>query len=164
VEPGTSPSLVRYALYMRKFLKIIGLLLVLAMLSFFLYFNNTALVSDKTVAFYNQLKDSLRAKGYSSSLLVVSTKRVRLHNYIQVKLSGAAPKSRHLAGDAMDFLVFDVNNDGSSNAKDVDIVYQILNKKIIQNKGGLGTYKKELSFFNRQMVHIDCRGYGARWF
>ncbi len=72
-------------------------------------------------------------------------------------------ESRHLIGDAIDFIVFDINGDGSSNSDDVDIVYDILNKQIIKDKGGIGTYKNEKSFINKQMIHIDCRGYGARW-
>lgn len=82
---------------------------------------------------------------------------------MQVKFSGAAKDSRHLVGDAIDFIVFDVNNDGISNNKDVEIVFDILDKEIIKNKGGIGTYKNEHSFINRQMIHIDCRGYRARW-
>ncbi|MGB0932220.1 MAG: hypothetical protein ACPGVB_15660, partial [Chitinophagales bacterium] len=62
-----------------------------------------------------------------------------------------------------DILVLDVNKDGESNDKDVDIVVDILNEKIVKNEGGIGTYKKEGSFFSRQMVHFDCRGYWARW-
>ena len=72
-------------------------------------------------------------------------------------------ESRHLIGDAIDFIVFDINGDGSSNSNDVDIVYDILNKQIIKDKGGIGTYKNEKSFINKQMIHIDCRGYWARW-
>ena len=60
-------------------------------------------------------------------------------------------------------LFFDVNDDGKSDSKDVDIVFEILDKDIIKNKGGIGTYKNEHSFIDRQMIHIDCRGYGGRW-
>ena len=80
-----------------------------------------------------------------------------------MKLSGAAKDSRHLVGDAIDFIVFDVNDDGKSDGKDVDIVFEILDKDIIADKGGIGTYKNEHSFIDRQMIHIDCRGYTARW-
>ena len=148
---------------MRKFIRILGVIFVLFVLTFFLYFNNTSLVNSKTVSFYSQLKDSLRSRGFHPRLLVISTKRFKFHNEIQVKFSGAAPKSRHLIGDALDFLVFDVNKDGKSNSEDVDIVYQILDKIIIKDKGGIGTYKNESSFFNKQMIHIDCIGYKARW-
>ena len=130
---------------------------------FFFYFNNTGLVDAKTRVLYSDLKDSLKQKGFKTSLLVISTKRVKWHNDIQVKFSGAAKDSRHLVGDAIDFIVFDVNNDGISNNKDVDIVFDILDKEIIKDKGGIGTYKNEHSFINRQMIHIDCRDYRARW-
>jgi uncharacterized protein YcbK (DUF882 family) len=130
---------------------------------FFFYCNNIALTDKRTQNFYHALKDSLQQKGFSPQLLVISTKRAAWHNALQVKFSGAANSSRHLTGDAIDFLVFDVNGDGSSNSKDIDIVYDILDKEIIKEKGGIGTYKHESSFINHQMIHIDCRGYGARW-
>lgn len=121
------------------------------------------MANPATTAFYNDLKFKLRQKNYSANLLVVSTKRLKWHNDLQVRLSGAATKSRHLTGDAIDFIVLDVNRDGRADAKDVNIVYDILNKEIIGNKGGIGTYKNESGFVNRQMIHIDCRGYLARW-
>jgi uncharacterized protein YcbK (DUF882 family) len=120
-------------------------------------------VDARTKAFYYALKDSLRQKGLSANLLVISTKRTAWHNKMQEQFSGAAKNSRHLTGDAVDFLVFDINDDGSSNNKDVDLVFEILDKQIIKEKGGIGTYKNEQSFINRQMIHIDCRGYRARW-
>ena len=61
-------------------------------------------------------------------------------------------------------VVLDVDNEGKSDSKDVDLVHQILDKKIIKNKGGFGTYKNESGFFHKQMIHFDCRGTKARWF
>lgn len=162
-SPAPKQHAKRYAPYMRTLFKILGILLLAFILIFYFYFNNTNLVDAKTVSFYNSLKDSLRSKGYSPKLLVISTKRFKFHNDILVKISGAASKSRHLVGDAIDFIVLDVNRDGKCNGQDVDIVYQILDRQIIKDQGGIGTYKTESSFFNRQMVHIDCRGYKARW-
>ena len=130
---------------------------------FFFYFNNTRLVDPKTREFYSQLKDTLKQRGFSTRLLVISTKRIKLHNDILVKFSGAARRSRHLIGDAIDFIVFDINRDGKTNSKDVDIVFDILDKEIVKDEGGIGTYKNEKSFIDRQMIHIDCRGYRARW-
>lgn len=140
------------------------LFLILLLLSFLLYFNNTSLVSAQTVSFYNQLKDSLRAKNYSPRLLVISTKRFKFHNKVQEKYAGASSRSRHLVGDALDFIVFDINKDGKSDSSDVDIAYKILDKQIIKSTGGIGTYRRERSFINKQMIHIDARGYKARWF
>ena len=139
------------------------LLFFLCILIFFLYCNNLALANKKTASYYNDLKKALKDKGYKARLLVISTKRFGFHNTIQVQFSGAASKSRHLKGDAIDFLVFDINDDGDRNSKDVNIVTGILENEIIKSKGGIGTYKNEKSFFNRQMVHIDCRKGKSRW-
>jgi uncharacterized protein YcbK (DUF882 family) len=146
-----------------KLAKILFILIITILLVFFLYFNNTSLVNEQTVSFYKTLKDSLRSRNLSPQLLVVSTKRFKFHNKLQVKFSGAATKSKHRTSDAIDFIVFDINKDGISDSQDVDIVYYILDKIIIKSKGGIGTYKNESSFFYRQMIHINCRGYRARW-
>ncbi len=137
--------------------------MLIALGVFFFYFNNTKLVNAKTRTFYSELKTVLKQKGFKANLLVISTKRVKWHNDILVKLSGAAYDSRHLIGDAIDFIVFDINDDGKSDSKDVDIVFDILVKDIINDKGGIGTYKNEHSYIDRQMIHIDCRDYRARW-
>ena len=147
----------------RKIFKFFIAIILIATGLFFFYFNNTRLVDAKTRTFYAELKDALKRKGFSANLLVISTKRVKWQNDIQVKFSGAAKDSRHLIGDAIDFIVFDINDDGKSDSKDVDLVFDILDKEIIKNKGGIGTYKNEKGFINRQMIHIDCRSYKARW-
>jgi uncharacterized protein YcbK (DUF882 family) len=154
---------INFSIVKRKIFKIFIAVLLIATGLFFFYFNNIRLVNVKTRVFYFSLKEALKQKGYKTKFLVISTKRVKWHNDIQVKLSGAAKDSRHLTGDAIDFIVFDVTNDGKSDGKDVDIVFDILDKEIIKDKGGIGTYKKEHSYIDRQMIHIDCRGYKARW-
>ncbi len=78
------------------------------------------------------------------------------------KYAGGAKNSLHLKGKAIDLIILDINKDGKRNSKDVDIVYRILDKKIIGNKGGLGSYKNTKGFFGRQMIHFDSRGYKAR--
>ena len=148
---------------MKRLLRIAVVLFLAGILIFFLYCNNLALANEKTVSYYHMLKRSLKDKGYRPGLLVVSTKRFFFHNYIQQRFSGAAKKSRHLRGDAIDFLVFDINNDGDADSKDVDIITGILETDIMKGKGGIGTYKNERSFLNRQMVHIDCRETKGRW-
>ncbi len=136
--------------------------LIVLLSSFFLYFNNLNRVDSLAVSYYESLKKSLESKGYSSKLLVISTKRNKYHNQL-LTYFGAAKKSQHLHGKAIDFIVFDVNNDGESNETDVDIVFKLLDEEIIKDKGGIGTYKGESSFINRQMIHIDSRGHKARW-
>ncbi len=103
----------------------------------------------KTNAFYAELKDALRRKGYSS-----------WHNW----LIGGEPKSKHMSGEAMDFMVLDINKDGSADGKDVDLVYAILDNEIMNKKGGIGTYKiHSKTFLYQQMIHIDCREKRGRW-
>lgn len=148
---------------MKWMLRIVICLFILVMIFFVFYCNNLALVNKQTISFYKELKKELKGHGYRPRLLVISTKRFPFHNNFQVKFSGAASKSKHLDGDAIDFLVFDVNNDGERNSKDVDIVTGLLENKIMKDKGGIGTYKNEGSFINRQMVHIDCRKIKGRW-
>lgn len=46
--------------------------------------------------------------------------------------------------------------------KDVNLVVKIL-ESLIGPNGGIGTYKTETLFWNRQMVHFDSRGHKARW-
>lgn len=60
------------------------------------------------------------------------------------KMVGGSPKSRHLYGDAVDFYC--------NHISPIQI-YKILDS--YWEKGGLAVYKNH--------VHIDCRGYEARW-
>ena len=138
------------------------LLLVLASASFFFFYANSLRgVNPKTVAFYDQMKVELKRQGHRPAVVVISGHRAGWHNRL-LTAYGAARKSQHLEGNAVDFMVMDVNGDGDWDRKDVAIVTKIL-EKIIGNKGGIGTYSSEEWFWNRQMVHIDCRGKKARW-
>ena len=148
---------------MKRVFRIFVFIFVLAVLIFLLYCNNLGLANKETVSYYHTLKKVLKDKGYKARLLVVSTKRFSFHNTILVKFSGAAARSKHLNGDAIDFIVFDINDDGDWNSKDVDIVRRILVNEIMKDKGGIGTYQNEGSFIYRQMMHIDCRNGKARW-
>lgn len=140
------------------------LVLLLFVVGFYFYISNTSTTDKRTLAFYKELKVELKQRGYSPSIFIFCAKRPKWYNNFLVAVSnGAAPKSRHLVGEALDIIVLDVNNDGKINAKDVDIVFSIVDKEIVKNKGGVGTYKNLNGFFSRQMVHFDCRGYKARW-
>ena len=114
------------------------------------------------VKYYNELESSLKKRGYNSNLVIICTNRSKIENWIYQKISVAASKSQHLNGNAIDFLVFDINDDGTVNDKDVDMVYEVLDKEIIKDSGGVGTYKNQGSFI-KQMIHIDSRGTRARW-
>jgi uncharacterized protein YcbK (DUF882 family) len=144
-----------------KILKFTIIVLTLSLITFIVHFNNINRVNPVVANYYLALKKSLKEKGFHSNLLVVSTKRSKWENNLFERFSVAAPNSRHLVGEAIDFLVFDINSDGKINGKDVDIVYEILNDEIVKDQGGAGTYKKQ-GLITRQMIHIDCRGFNSR--
>lgn len=127
------------------------------------YTNSLLGVAPQSKRWLVELKNELNKKGYDVNLFVISGRRFWLDNWLLNKFGGAAAKSRHLKGEAIDIIILDINGDGRIDSKDVDIVYQILNRKIVKTHGGIGTYKKQKGFFNRQMVHFDCRGNRARW-
>lgn len=127
------------------------------------YANSLIGVQETAKEYLIALKEGMREEGLNPRLFVISGRRWQWDNWLLTKLSGAASNSQHLAGQAIDIVVLDVNDDGEVNATDVDLVYEILDKKIIQSKGGIGTYKTEQGFFNRQMIHFDIRGKKARW-
>ena len=143
----------------RKF--IIALIIILGIVWF--YTNSLVGVSPKTITYYAELKTALKANGHKPRLFVISGRRWAVDNWFLSKFGGASSKSRHKKGEAIDIIVMDVNSDGESNATDVDIVYKLLDQQIIQRKGGIGTYKNEAGFFNRQMIHFDCGGRRTRW-
>ena len=148
---------------MKKLLKIIVFLFLFISITFFGVFNNTKLSSQVTYGYYKQLKEVLIEKGYQPKMLIICTYRFKWLNYLLVKFNSAAPESWHTKGSAIDFLVFDINADGKSDTKDVDIVKEILDNEIIKSNGGIGTYKTDKHSLNHQMIHIDNRGFKARW-
>lgn len=82
--------------------------------------------------------------------------------------------SRHIYGDATDVyvdenhdaVIDDLNKDGKSSMADAEVIYQTVEtiEKKPENKaliGGMGKYKKTAS--HTWDVHVDTRGYRARW-
>jgi len=149
----------------KKILKSILIFLIctisIGLIYFFGYANNLKGISPTTLTYYQRLKTELSSQGYQPNLIVISSKRHPWHNQL-LTYFGAAKNSQHLKGTALDIMVMDINNDGKWDAKDVKIVNKIL-EKLIDKKGGIGTYASEKWFWNRQMVHFDSRGYQARW-
>ena len=129
----------------------------------FVYTSSLIGVKETPKTYLNQLRSELRNQGFFPQFFVISGRRFRWDNYLLSTFGGAAKNSYHLKGQAIDIIVLDINGDGKCNGVDVDTVVRILDKKIIGNKGGIGTYKKQSGFFNRQMVHFDNRGKWARW-
>ena len=146
-----------------KILKRFLLFLTLLIALIWLYTNSLIGVNKIAKDYLKELKIELKNDGLNPNIFVISGRRWKLDNYILTKISGAASKSQHLHGNAIDIIVLDVNRDGKIDKKDVNLVYAKLDKVIIKNNGGLGTYKKESGFFNRQMIHFDCRGKRSRW-
>ncbi len=144
---------------LRSSISIVFFLILLYWLHAFLLIG----VKKQSKIFYQQLKEELQKGNYSSNLFIISAKRYGWDNGFLSEYGGAVKNSKHLSGEAIDIIVLDINQDGESNEKDVDIVFKILNERIVKNAGGVGTYKKSDGFLNRQMVHFDCRGYWARW-
>ncbi|PLW94343.1 MAG: hypothetical protein C0592_03030 [Marinilabiliales bacterium] len=69
---------------------------------------------------------------------------------------GGAYQSQHIFGRAADLIILDINDDGIVNADDKDIALEIF-EKIIGSTGGIGKYP------GTKTIHIDVRGYRARW-
>ncbi len=138
-------------------------LLTLLIAATLLYTSSLIGVDKETINAYRSLKAELTDLGYKPRMFVISGRRYQLDNKILATFGGASRKSRHMRGQAIDVVVLDINQDGVADRKDVEIVYGILDRKIIGNSGGVGTYKNESDFFSRQMVHFDLRGHHARW-
>ena len=146
-----------------KIFKRLGIVLLILIGVIWFYTNSLIGVDAQAKNFYKALKTELKQHNYKAKIFAISGRRWKLDNYLLTQLGSAVPNSKHKLGQAIDIIVLDVNNDDKWDVQDVDIVYDILDKKIIRDKGGIGTYKNESGFFNQQMVHFDCRGSKARW-
>lgn len=101
-----------------------------------------------------RLKERLKRLGYNQDgFTVKSGHRTPYRN----KKIGGASQSRHIVGEALDLKIEDINNDGEYTPKDKKIVLDLCENHIIRNMGGIGLYP------NTNIVHIDVRGYRARW-
>lgn len=100
------------------------------------------------------LQDLLTLKGYNRNALHINHgHRSPLYN----EQLHAAPRSRHIVGEAVDISVGDVDRDGGYSDKDKQIIIDLCERFIIKNNGGLGLYP------GTRVVHMDVRGYRARW-
>lgn len=140
-----------------------GIVALILIVVIWLYTNSLIGVDKQVRNYYSQLKDELRQNNLRLRLFVISGRRWKIDNFILTRFGNAVPDSKHKSGQAIDIIVLDINDDGKVNGKDVDIVYDILDQKIVKEDGGLGTYKNRKGFLTRQMVHFDCRGEKARW-
>ncbi len=99
-----------------------------------------------------EFKQELEKNGYGSEEFLITSGHQDPRFNEQV---GGARLSIHLQGEAIDIYVEDINLDGKYTKEDKDIVINILDKKIIRDKGGIGRYP------GSRIVHFDVRGYKA---
>ena len=148
---------------MKKLIKRILTVLGLLVIGIWLYAGSLIGVEKEARIAYKKLRKEIRNKGFQPKIFVISGKRWNLDNQILTRLSSASKNSQHLTGKAIDIIILDVNEDGEVDGKDVDLVYQILEEKILNGSGGIGTYKNEKGFLNKQMIHFDLRKNKSRW-
>lgn len=108
--------------------------------------------------------------GFSAeSLYIMSGYRTPFYN----RSIGSKRHSRHIYGDAVDIyidvspedgVIDDLNKDGKINRKDAAVLYDLI-ERLSQHEswgmGGLGEYKATST--HGPFVHVDSRGYRARW-
>jgi uncharacterized protein YcbK (DUF882 family) len=140
-----------------------GIVALILIVVIWLYTNSLIGVDKQVRNYYSLLKNELRQNNLPLRLFAISGRRWKIDNYVLTWFGNAVQDSKHKSGQAIDIIVLDINDDGKADAEDVDIVYKILDQKIVKEDGGLGTYKNRKGFLTRQMVHFDCRGEKVRW-
>jgi len=111
------------------------------------------LVNKKLLYRILDLKKALEKNGYNKNGFRV---RESFRPPVLNEAVGGARGSQHMYGNAADLIVRDVDNNGKVDVKDKQILLELL-EKIIGNSGGIGRYPGTTS------IHIDVRGFRARW-
>tara|TARA_B100000809_G_scaffold59479_1_gene56036 strand:- start:588 stop:1433 length:846 start_codon:yes stop_codon:yes gene_type:complete len=126
------------------------------------------LVDTQGLKMLNQLYKYLLARGLKfSRFSFISGYRTPYYNH----MIGNGKNSRHLYGDAFDLYIDDngdyrmddINQDGQQDKKDVDYLYQFFLAFLKDNnrQGGVGKYLPNSR--HGGFIHIDNRGFNARW-
>jgi uncharacterized protein YcbK (DUF882 family) len=117
--------------------------------------------------------DELVRRGLPSSLHVMSGFRTPQYNAQGVgPKGGRARESRHMYGDAADVVVDangdgvmdDLDGDGKVTIRDARVLYAVAEGIELQHPelvGGLSAYPSSRS--HGPFVHVDARGFKARW-
>jgi uncharacterized protein YcbK (DUF882 family) len=113
------------------------------------------LIDEDVINVYQKLINELQKKELDVNEIRI-TSGFRNPTYNQM-VSGATC-SQHQMGTAIDISVGDLNGDGVADRVDRKFIYDILELKLIRNKGGLGKYKN-----SPKLIHFDTRGHRARW-
>ncbi len=129
------------------------------------------LLNPKLLLKLEYLVGELHKEGINvSTLFIMSGYRTPYYN----KSIGNVKFSRHVFGDAADIyidndndgIIDDLNYDGKHTMADAEVIAKIIrqmdntpgNKELI---GGMGKYKKNSA--HTYFIHVDTRGYKARW-
>jgi hypothetical protein len=134
-------------------------------------FPKYVLVDTRLLRALEGLLETLNAAGFrADTLFVMSGFRTPTYN----AALGDTPYSRHQWGDAADAypdhdgdgLIDDLDGNGKSDSRDADFLYTFIEslsgeKVFSPYTGGLGRYGSTRS--HPPFVHIDTRGYRARW-
>ena len=127
-------------------------------------------VQSETLSMLEAFLDFLDDKGYGVETFgVISAYRTPYYN----RLIGNVKYSRHIYGDAMDLYIDrdhdgrmdDLNNDGKRNVADVQLLLNLATDFQEQSRGRYvgGRGKYNANRHHGGFVHIDNRGYQARW-
>lgn len=128
-------------------------------------------LNESLLVLLENLLEAVRDAGYAVDTFgVISGYRTPDYN----RRIGNVPNSRHVYGDAMDLFIDedgdgrmdDLNGDGSHNRADIDLLYQIVEQvksrpDNAQLAGGIGRYYQ--ASHHGGFIHVDARGYKARW-
>lgn len=129
-------------------------------------------VSPKELDKVELTLQELQREGVQVRLGVISAFRNPNYNYHGGNTEGRAQLSRHMYGDAMDIFIDpagrgcmnDLNHDGRVDVNDARIVAraaQTVEQRFPDLVGGIGVYAPTGAHCG--FVHIDTRGYRARW-
>lgn len=128
-------------------------------------------LKEKLLLKLEKIFERLEQKGINvRNIAIMSGYRTPFYN----EAIGNVKFSRHQFGDAADiyvdnnhdFYMDDLNNDGRSNVKDVEVLYQAILEMTDEEWykpfiGGLGFYRP--ASHRTGFVHVDVRGNPARW-
>ncbi|MEN0046260.1 MAG: D-Ala-D-Ala carboxypeptidase family metallohydrolase [Bacteroidota bacterium] len=112
------------------------------------------LIDERLLFRILELQQALEKKGFDANAFWIRNGHRHPQKNDQV---GGARSSRHLKGEAIDMVIQDINQDGKYTEEDKAIVYELVDQKIIGNRGGVGRYP------GSRTIHIDVRGKRARW-
>ena len=101
-----------------------------------------------------ELKEIMESRNLDFNAITINSGHRTPHKNEKV---GGASKSRHIVGEAIDLKIGDVDRDGNITIDDKNKVLKICDLEIIGDKGGVGKYP------GTRVIHIDTRGYRARW-